>query len=58
VSLDAQDSMRGIMGQTGALESPEKLLAGWNNDYFVGAFISLTRALRAKPESRMETTAP
>jgi hypothetical protein len=57
VSIDAQNLMRGIIGQTGALEAPQKLLTGWNNDYFVGAFISLTRAIGAKPERKTEMTA-
>ncbi|SAL00143.1 hypothetical protein AWB81_05848 [Caballeronia arationis] len=43
VQIDSTGAMRGIMGEQRALPQSKTVLASWNNDYFIGAFIALMR---------------
>ena len=43
VQIDGTGVMRGIMGEQLALPKAKTVLASWNNDYFIGAFIALMR---------------
>ncbi|MFM0703577.1 hypothetical protein [Paraburkholderia sediminicola] len=53
VSLDAERYVRVIMGEGRVLKTPAELEGRWDNDYFLGAFVSLWKQTY-RPGKRVE----